>query len=86
MRSANLSSLPASASAITTATSFADCVASARMASRTMIVRPGSSPSLVGGCAAAHLETRMRLLGLSLPRSIASNSRYSVIILVSEAG
>ena len=50
---ANFASSSPSASATTTATSFADFVTSARMASSTRMVWPGCNPSFDGACMAA---------------------------------
>ena len=79
-------SLPARRSATAAAMSFADLVTSARMACSTVIVSPGRKPSLVGGCDAACAETFIGVFSRSALPSSASNSRYSVIILVSDAG
>jgi hypothetical protein len=57
MRRAKLPSLPASASAITTAASLADLVTSAMIASSSEIVWPRFRPSREAGMRAARLET-----------------------------
>ena len=57
---AKVSSSPPIASATTTAASFADLVTSARIASSTERVWPGSSPSLEGACCEAWSETSSR--------------------------
>ena len=57
---ANLLSLPPSASAMTTATSLADLVTRARIASLTAMLEPRLSRSLEGGIEAARLETGRR--------------------------
>ena len=74
MRRAKLYSVPPMASATTTATSLADLVTSARIASRTLIVLPGFRPSFEGAWEAACLETLSRLLRVKRPASICSNS------------
>ena len=84
--SANRPSLPPRRSATTVAASLADLVISARIAWRTVIVSPGFSPSRDGGREAATAETFIGVFSRSALPSSASNSRYSVIILVSEAG
>ena len=86
MRWAKALSEPATCSAMAVATSLADLVTSARMASRTLMVWPGLRPSFDGAWAAAWAETVIRALSDVLWASSASNSRYSVIILVSDAG
>jgi hypothetical protein len=75
MRAANSSSLPEIASATTTAASFADLVTRPLMASWTLIVWLGLSPSLVGFCSEARVETGSGVSSLSLPASSSSNSR-----------
>ncbi len=50
------------------------------------IVEPGRRPSLDGGRAAARAETASGVSIVTLPASIASNRRSSVISLVVEAG
>ena len=64
----------------------AERTASAVAASRTVIDVPAGRPSLAGGREAASAETVNGLSRFSRPLSTASNSRYSVISLVSEAG
>ena len=66
--------------------SLADLVISAKIASSTRSDWPGLRPILVGGSAAALAEIGMRVSRLMRPCDIASKVRYSVIILVSEAG
>ena len=83
---ANRSSLPPSASASTVAASLAERVTRPMMASSTGIVSPARRPSLVGGMPAARLETLMREDRSSWPAVTARKVRYSVIILVSDAG
>ena len=83
---ANADSVPERCSAITTATSLADFVMRALIAVFTVIVLPRLRPSLLGAIPAARRDTRMRVFNVTLPESSASNSMYSVMILVSEAG
>src|SRR5436305_3499261 len=56
-------SLPAIASATTTAASFAERVTMPLIASSTTSVLPGLRPSLVGACPAASLETLSEAAG-----------------------
>ena len=72
---ANLVSFPPSASATTTAASFADLVISARIAFSTVIVSPRFSPSLAAGMPAARRETLSFLSRVMSPRSKASKAR-----------
>ena len=83
---ANASSEPLSASATTTATSLADLIAMAWAASFTLMVEPALRPSRDGGREAAVCDTGSSSSRESRPVSTASNSRNSVIILVSDAG
>ena len=62
MRAAKPATLPPMFSATTTATSLADLVTSARIASSTAIVEPGFRPSFEGGWRAALAETESWLL------------------------
>src|SRR5262249_1058734 len=71
---------------MTTAASLAERVTTALMASSTVIDSLGLSPSLVGACADACAETCRRESRLSFFFSSCSNSRYSVMIFVSDAG
>ena len=79
-------SLPPIFSANATAMSLAECTAIACMASSTVIWSPGCRPSLVGGCEAASGETVIRSVSRRRPVERASNARYSVMILVIDAG
>ena len=72
---ANSSSLPARFSAIATATSFADLVTTALIASSTAMVWPGLRPSFEGACSAAWAEIRSGVSSLILPASSSSNRR-----------
>src|SRR5260370_6551572 len=83
---AKASSEPPRDSAMATAMSLAERVTTARIASRTLMVSPGFRPSFDGACAAAWAEIGIVEESETLPASIASNRRYNVIILVSEAG
>ena len=80
------SSVPPIYSAITTAASFAERVTSPLMASSTLMVWPARRSSLVGSWSAACSDTGISVSSLILPASRRSNSRYSVMILVSDAG
>ncbi len=60
MRAAKAGSLPASASASTTAASFAERVTRARISERAATESPGFSHSLLGAWAAALAETGRR--------------------------
>jgi uncharacterized membrane protein len=73
--SAKSSTEPPRFSATTTATSFADFVTSALMASSTAMVLPGRSPSFEGACAAAFADTLSGVSSSSLPRSSCSKTR-----------
>jgi hypothetical protein len=73
MRAANSDTLPETASATTTATSLADFVVSARMASSTLIDVPAFRPSLEGACRAAFADTERRLDRLKRFASRSSN-------------
>ena len=66
--------------------SLADFTAMARMASSTVMVSPGCRPSLEGAMLAAWAETTTMSLGFSRPVASASKVRYSVMILVIDAG
>ena len=83
---AKLRSEPLMFSAITVATSLADLVTRARIASSTVIRWPRRSPSRDAGWRAARAETRSLLSTVHSFDSSASKTRYMVIILVSEAG
>src|SRR3954451_19050696 len=81
-----LASDPPIPSASTMAASLADLVIRPRIACSILIFRPALRSSFVGGCPAA-----LREIGKYCPSSIrffcnASNVKYSVIILVREAG
>ena len=68
------------------ATSLADLVTRAKMASLTLKVLPVLRPNLEAGCRLEFLETPIWVESLRRPASRASNTMYKVIILVSEAG
>ena len=86
IRAAKRLSVPPIRSAMATAMSLADLVAMPSMASVTLTLSPARTPSLVGAWAAACGETRTRSSGCSLPAASASKVRYSVMILVMDAG
>ena len=65
MRAANFAWLPETFSAMAMATSLADLVGSARMASSTRTVEPARTPSLEGAWAAALADTVSRLSRVS---------------------
>ena len=69
-----------------TAMSLADLTVMARIASSTLMLSPGCRPSLVGVWAAACDEKGTRSVSFSRPSLSASKVRYSVMILVTEAG
>ena len=71
MRRAKAGSEPSMFSPTVEATSLADLVTSARMASRTLIVSPGRSPTLEGGMPE---EWREALSGVSSDMRPASSS------------
>ena len=75
MARANSSSLPPSASAITTAASLADLVTRPLIASSTLSVSPGRRPSLVGAWIEASSDTSIGVSSVILPDSSRSNSR-----------
>src|SRR5690606_10029280 len=83
---AKLASLPPSSSARAVEESLADFVTMDRIAVSTVIEPPERTPSLVGGSPAALAEKGTCVVLLILPFESASKVRYSVIILVSEAG
>ena len=66
--------------------SLAERVAMTPIASRTLIVAPGFSPSFEGFCDAAKRDMVIRSLSFSVPAFSCSNARYSVITLVIDAG
>ena len=86
IRLANLSSDPDSASPMAEAASLADLIAAARIRWRRAIRCPAFSPSREGGLDAAFLDTVTIVSSETSPRSMASNTMYSVSILVSDAG
>ncbi len=75
MSLANSISVPACASASTTAASLADFVTKARIASRTFILSPFFSPSFDGGMPAARLEALSFWSSFSRPALKASKVR-----------
>lgn len=83
---AKVVSLPPSISPSAVAESFADLVTIDRIAVSTVTEPPGFTPSFVGASAEALAENTTGVFLLILPFAIASKVRYSVIILVSEAG
>ena len=83
---AKLRSFPPRCSETTVATSFADFVTKARMAFSTVMVWPGFRYNFEGDLLAATLLTFMRVPRVMRRFWRASNSRYKVIILVSDAG
>ena len=83
---ANRSSLPPSSSPSAAAASFADLVTRPRIACWTVILLPGTRPSLVGSIAAAWADTGTSSLRLIRRSRSASNTRYRVISLARLAG
>jgi hypothetical protein len=74
MRPAKAETLPPTFSATTTATSLADLVVSARMASSTLMVEPAFTPTLDGAWRAAFADTLSLLPSESRPASSSSKS------------
>ncbi len=66
--------------------SLAEWTVMERIASSTLIVAPGRRPRWLGAIEAAWLETVIISVALSRPVESASNARYSVMILVIDAG
>ena len=67
MRNTNASSLPATVSAIITATSLADLTIRTRSAVSSEIDSPSFNQSLLGACSVAFLEQMALVSGLTLP-------------------
>ena len=83
---ANLNSLPPIVSATVVATSLADFVTRARIASRTVIRSPRRNPNFDAGWPAARRDVVSFWSRRKVPLSRDSNNMYRVIILVKEAG